>query len=79
MQIRKSCLWIKESELLEMPSDALALERRKEVLGDGAIMAVAESARRVLKIVSTCERGSAHAGELRALFRVDLPRCFGLR
>ena len=34
-------------------------------------MAVAASAHRVLKIVSPCERGPVHAGELRALIRVD--------
>lgn len=51
--------------------DALALERGKEALGHGVIMAIASSAHRVLKIVSPDEGSPVHAGELRALIGVD--------
>lgn len=51
--------------------------RGEEALGNSVVVAVAASALRVLKIVSPYERGPVHAGELRALIRVDqqpLPR-----
>lgn len=50
---------------------AFALERREEALSDGIVMAVAPSAHRVLKIMSPDEHSPVHAGELRALIRVD--------
>ena len=52
-------------------ADALSLERREEALGNRVVVAVAASAHRVLKIVSPYERSPVHAGELRALVRVD--------
>lgn len=51
--------------------DGLTLERGEETLGDGIVMAVAASAHRVLKVVSPDEGCPVHAGELRALVRVD--------
>ena len=51
--------------------DALALEQVEEALSHGVIVTVAPSAHRVLKIMGSGERSPVHAGELRALVRVD--------
>jgi hypothetical protein len=51
--------------------DSLALEEIEEALCHSVVVAVAATAHRVLKIVVLQERRPFHAGELRALIRVD--------
>ena len=50
---------------------ALTLERREEAFSDSIVVAVSATAHRVFQIVIPDDHSLVHAGELRALTRVD--------